>query len=420
MGTRSVWLCVALAAVGCGESSTTTSDAAVTDAPSAEVTAPDVPAVDDVSDAPAPPVDAGLPPLDYTRDELWLCRPGIARDLCLSADLTTTELLADGTRTTIPSPPAATAPAYDCFYVYPTVDVTGLPGNRTDLTNTTPMLDPLLNQAAWFRGQCRVVAPLYRQATLLGLRGDGAAARLDLAFDDVASAFREYLRRDNGGRPFVLMGHSQGSFMTERLLSEVIAPDATLRARLIVALLLGGSVQVPRGALRGGSIGDVPLCASEDEVGCAVAYHTFGVSHPPSAGGVYPSSVRAGMSLACNNPVALAGGTMEARPRAVYLPTFAHQAVFAVGARFSPEVTTPFVRLRDFYSLRCVADANLDAYLELRAAPAMGDQRRDPIPYDGLIFAPSFLGLHLLDYNVALDDLLALVARKAERLMGGG
>lgn len=417
MGTRRAFGGLLALAIGCTEAATAV-DAAVADVPAADAgDAGDAGAVaaEDIVEA----VDAGLAPLDYASDALWLCRPGMSGDRCLGADLTATELRADGTRATVTSAAAAN-PAYDCFYLYPTVDVTGPAGNRTDLSDTRPMLDPLLNQAARFREQCRVVAPLYRQATLLGLSGSGAARHREVAFRDVEAAFREYLRRDNGGRPFVLMGHSQGSFMAERLLTEVIVPDAAVRARLIVALLIGGSVQVPAGAAANGSLGAFPLCTSDEQTGCALAWHTFGANHGPTPGGVYPSSVSAGNELACTNPASPADAGAEARVRAVYLPTFAHQAVFAVTATYSPPVTTPFVLMRDYYAVRCATNASLRSYLELRARPAAGDTRSDPIPYGGLLFAPSFLGLHLLDYNVVLDDLQGLVARKAARFLGGG
>lgn len=420
MGTRRALGGLLALALGCTEAAPAV-DAAVADVQRGDAgDAADAGAVT-VEDAGAAvdATDAGLAPLDYTSDALWLCRPGMTGDRCLGADLTATELRADGTRATVNAAAAATSPAYDCFYLYPTVDVTGPAGNHTDLSDTRPMLDPLLNQAARFREQCRVVAPLYRQSTLLGLSGSGAARHREVAFRDVEAAFREYLRRDNAGRPFVLMGHSQGSFMAERLLTEVIVPDAAVRSRLIVALLIGGSVQVPAGATAGGSLGAFPLCTSEEQTGCALAWHTFGENHGPTPGGVYPSSVTAGNELACNNPASPADAGAEARVRAVYLPTFAHQAVFAVTATYSPPVTTPFVLMRDYYAVRCTTNESLRSYLELRVRPAAGDMRRDPIPYGGLLFAPSFLGLHLLDYNVVQDDFQGLVARKAARFLAG-
>ena len=57
-------------------------------------------------------------PNDYAKPESWLCLPG-RQDACAS-DQTTTIVEADG-KTSIETFKAASAPAYDCFYVYPTV-----------------------------------------------------------------------------------------------------------------------------------------------------------------------------------------------------------------------------------------------------------------------------------------------------------
>jgi hypothetical protein len=39
--------------------------------------------------------------------------------------------------------------------------------------------------------------------------------------------------------------------------------------------------------------------------------------------------------------------------------------------------------------------------------------RTNPIDFGGTLFNPGFLGLHVLDYNLAMEDLLALVEAKA-------
>ena len=52
---------------------------------------------------------------------VWLCRPGLAHNPCLSS-MTTTVIDAHGRRTVQHSRPAA-HPAIDCFYVYPTVSL---------------------------------------------------------------------------------------------------------------------------------------------------------------------------------------------------------------------------------------------------------------------------------------------------------
>ena len=60
----------------------------------------------------------GAPLEGYDDPALWLCHPDkpVADDAGLSADLTATELLADG-GTAIVEHTSAAAPAFDCFYV---------------------------------------------------------------------------------------------------------------------------------------------------------------------------------------------------------------------------------------------------------------------------------------------------------------
>ncbi|CAE8622691.1 unnamed protein product, partial [Polarella glacialis] len=70
-------------------------------------------------------------------------------------------------------------------------------------------------QASALNGVCRIYAPYYSAATL----GSGLSA-FDRAYQDVRAAFDAYLRLWHGGRPIILMGHSQGSVMGLRLLWE--------------------------------------------------------------------------------------------------------------------------------------------------------------------------------------------------------
>src|SRR5580704_6473194 len=69
----------------------------------------------------------------YRDAAMWLCRPDLPFDAC-RGDLTTTEIAADNTRTIVQHPIAAERPV-DCFYIYPTVDLTLLAGNHTDFTD---------------------------------------------------------------------------------------------------------------------------------------------------------------------------------------------------------------------------------------------------------------------------------------------
>ena len=129
---------------------------------------------------------------DYNDASNWLCRPGRAGDAC-DINLDTTIIRADGS-TELESFAAATDPAVDCFYVYPTVS--NDPGNNSDLVADDEENRVIAAQFARFGSVCRTFAPLYRQVTLTALRammaGQGQISQLDgvLAYLDVAAAFQ--------------------------------------------------------------------------------------------------------------------------------------------------------------------------------------------------------------------------------------
>ena len=114
----------------------------------------------------APPDDVETDEADagvYADPALWACRPGKEGDVC-AMDLTATELHPDGSASVV-VPERAESPPFDCFYVYPTVDLFS-GGLDTDFSEPGAKLDPLLSQAAPFTRLCDVYAPYYRQVAL--------------------------------------------------------------------------------------------------------------------------------------------------------------------------------------------------------------------------------------------------------------
>jgi Protein of unknown function (DUF3089) len=71
---------------------------------------------------------------------------------------------------------------------------------NSDLSIDPEEIAIALNQASRFSQRCRVFAPMYRQLTLQAIfsSSDLTAATM-LAYSDVLSAWREYLRRFNHG-----------------------------------------------------------------------------------------------------------------------------------------------------------------------------------------------------------------------------
>ena len=59
-----------------------------------------------------------------------------------------------------------------------------------------------------------------------------------------SNAFETYLKKYNHGRGFVLIGHSQGSFVLRSVIAKLVDPKPSVRKRLLSAILMGGNVLV--------------------------------------------------------------------------------------------------------------------------------------------------------------------------------
>lgn len=337
----------------------------------------------------------------YAQDESWLCLPGGDEDVCESADLTATEVRRDLSTIDVPFEPASD-PTVDCFYVYPTVrgDFDG-PNASPDVPRD-PEEAVVRDEAARFSSVCRVFAPWYPQAT--GAEGvPPSPEREQVAYDAVVDAFLHYLDQHNEGRPFVLIGHGQGADLLTRLVQEQVEPDPARLGQLVSALLIGSTrLFVPDGALVGGSFTTVPLCTDRAQNGCVVAYHAFqrGVPPPPGGGPLY-ASIPEGTVAPCANPAGLDGS--KGQLRGAYFP--------GTDAGLPP-VPTPFVLFRELYRGECTT-RNGVRYLAVDLTTDPNDVR--PLgPVEDAPGQEADLGLHDLELELTLGDLLALVETQSE------
>jgi hypothetical protein len=332
---------------------------------------------------------------------VWLCRPGQAADPC-TPNLTTTRVSFAHGDLGVTKSASAAHPSIDCFYVYPTVSDQKTP--NANLTVDPQEVSIARFQAAMFSRVCKVYAPMYRQLTLSNISGAATPAEEALAYGDVLHAWKTYLREYNHGRGVVLIGHSQGSFLLEQLIATQIDPSARARRHLVSAILPGGNVTVRKGTGIGGEFHHIPACRSASQTGCVIAYSTFD-STPPSDS-VFGRTSTPGLQILCTNPAALRGGTGILDP---IVPTKPFDPGSTIAAGISllhftiPPESTPYVSAPGAYTAHCSSAGGAN-FLDI--TPVGGAPVLNPSPL------PTW-GLHLVDVNIALGNLVGVVGHEA-------
>jgi hypothetical protein len=357
---------------------------------------------------------------DYAKPETWLCWPGKAGDAC-AIDLTATVVKADGS-TSVETFKADPKAPIDCFYVYPTVS--NDPGVVSDMTANAEELNVVKQQLARFGSKCRIYAPLYRQFTLTALRAMVAGTPIvgatdpavrQVGYNDVVDAWNHYLTTDNKGRGVVLIGHSQGSGLLQRMIPAEIE-GKPVQKQLISALILGSNLGVEKGKDTG-AFKTIPLCKSASQVGCAISYVTFRDTVPPPGNSRFGKVANPAMEAACVNPAALAGGAGELK---AYLSNADNIASSAAATpewvKGKPNPKTPFVTVPGLISGQCVSKDGFN-YLEAKVNADPADPRTDVINGDvtgpGGVIAKDW-GLHLIDANIAMGNLVDVVGEQAK------
>jgi hypothetical protein len=345
---------------------------------------------------------------------VWLCLPGHHPDPC-TPGLSTTVYSPKLKKLRVTHPKRVRNPAIDCFYVYPTVS-----DQKTPVANLH--IDPVeksiaLYQTARYSQYCRVFAPMYRQATLAGIGAPGTTgvtptpAQAAEGPADVAAAFKTYLKKYNHGRGFVLIGHSQGSFVLRRMIAKLVDPKPAVRKRLLSAILMGGNVLVKNGSDLGGDFKHIPACHSATQLGCVIAFSTFDA--PPPSDSFFGRTTKAGMHVLCTNPAALGGGSGKLDTVFPSKP-FAPGSTIATGNKLlaitQPMPKTVWASIPGAFSAHCSSAGG--AYV-LQVKPLDAAQTPHAAP-------TAEWGLHLLDGQVALGTLVRVVKSEAAAFAASG
>jgi hypothetical protein len=364
---------------------------------------------------PAKPAAAPAAKNDYANGDNWLCRP--ARQDACAVDLSTTVISASGELTRENWAADPNAPV-DCFYVYPTIS--NDPGGNSDMIPGPEEKAVVRSQFARFASKCRPYAPIYRQVTITALRAalSGAPLPVDraLAYNDVLDAWNYYLEHDNKGRGVVLIGHSQGANVLTQLIKNEI-DGKPVEAHMVSAMLLGTNLPVPKGKDVGGTFLHTPLCHAASQTGCVIAYVTFRASAPPPANTRFGKAPGENMIAACTNPASLAGGSGELH---AYFGThggFLASAETGPPAWVTPAkpMETPFVSLPGLITAECVS-SDSGTYLAVSVHGDPAGPRASDIPGDLVVGGQVFRdwGLHLIDVQVAIGNLIDIVGQEAK------
>lgn len=139
-------------------------------------------------------------------------------------------------------------------------------------------------------------------------------------------------------------------------------------------------------------------------------------STAPAGPGALFGSAAAGFDALCTNPVGLTRGVGMAKP---YFSTHGStllrtggplQGPFADPST-APPITTPFFTLPDFVELRCAKSEDYD-FLEVTVLADPDDARADDIEGTLESILPGW-GLHIVDANIAMGNLVDLVREQA-------
>ena len=195
--------------------------------------------------------------IDYSKQENWYQIPQITKDV-------------------------------DTFYVYATEYIVGSmaegASDYADLDNVE-MLEGAAGEyalhASAYAEATNVFMPYYRQ---VGLRYAGEvwkrdgifdAALIGTPYDDIVDALNYYFEHYNGGRPFIIAGHSQGSAIVKMLLRKYFAEHPDYYKRMVAAYPIGYAIT--RDYLAANP--HLKFATGECDTGVIVSWNTEGIGN---------------------------------------------------------------------------------------------------------------------------------------------
>lgn len=134
----------------------------------------------------------------------------------------------------------------DVFYAYPTIYLDSDPPNMdiSNEKNRQDVIDKMNSQMGLYSPYTNIFTPYYQQMYRDGfndLPADEATELLNIAYQDIADAFSYYMENLNNGRPFILVGHSQGAGILVDLLRKEFQNSSYIN-KMVAAYTTGVSI----------------------------------------------------------------------------------------------------------------------------------------------------------------------------------
>jgi Protein of unknown function (DUF3089) len=164
----------------------------------------------------------------------------------------------------------------------------------------------------------------------------------------------------------------------------------------------------------GGDFNHIPACHTASQLHCVIAWSTFDQPVPANSRfgrGAGPFAVvfgqpTTGVEPLCTNPASLdasPGILLPIEPTAPFAPGTSIAAAISLLKLPLPSASTPWIEIPNAYSAQC---SHADGASVLQITPIHGAPVPQPSP------DPTW-GLHLLDANIGLGNLLDIVRTEA-------
>lgn len=140
--------------------------------------------------------------------------------------------------------PATIDKAVDVFYLYPTAWSNSNPNPQICAIDEPSMLTQapaaFARQATAFETVGNIFAPYYRQDNSSSVDRWSVIAGIPTL--DATAAFDYYITHLNNGRPFILLGHSQGSTVLTNILAGYLRDHPEILRRMVAAYIIGSPI----------------------------------------------------------------------------------------------------------------------------------------------------------------------------------